>query len=503
MFLGKNFNFYYDESEHSRKINHSTVVSDNYYDNFVTTIVGWRTEDENSILQRYLEFEEKYSYRKSNGELKSLTLKTKQLKNGLASLSCDNVAFILDFLDVFDDRIFLYFSVTSKVEYIVNQLFLNYKNSIFVDVDAMKYSIVKAIVMYQPLEIVSGMYENTGELVRLLKAFFHKRIAANRTNPSLKERENLAFSQILILLEDINEHMDINWNYQIAFDGFKKYLLEKGISNYALFIDKEGDDSDTLKAAKQIGFSPVTEVDSKEHVGVRIADMLAGIISKLLKSLHTELKYDSFEDGVNKKTLGGKWFELNDHQLYLYKRLMYIICHMNNAWYKAFSGNYSDDLITFISLLNYMSSYRTIDNVRAIDKKMHGEYFNAHVCERLAKHYDDMRSKLQVEPIGETDKVYYFNRRGGKVFFDSSKQPSLRLNEGSYTLDVLSVGFTKDGTPMVIVSEREGPICYKLPHELYAWAMDCVALANMGTNNFPSKVEFTKSNGYFYANFIV
>ncbi|MNT12734.1 hypothetical protein D3C72_1476740 [compost metagenome] len=297
--------------------------------------------------------------------------------------------------------------------------------------------------------------------------------------------------------------MDINWNYQIAFDGFKRYLLEKNISNYVLFIDKEGDDSDTLKAAKQIGFTPVIEVDSKEHIGVRIADMLAGIISKLLKSLHTELKYVSFEDGVNKKTLGEKWFELNDRQLYLYKRLMHIICHMNNAWYKVFSGNYSDDLIAFISLLNYMSSYRTIDNVRAIDKKMHGEYFNAHVCERLAKHYDDMRSKLQVDPIGESDKDYYFNRRGGKVFFDSSKQPSLKIKEGSNTLDILSVGFTKDGTPMVTVSEREVPICYKLPHELYAWAMDCVALANRGTNNFPSKVEFTKCNDSFYANFIV
>lgn len=501
--MENNVNFYYDESEHSRKINHSTVVSGNYYDNFVITIVGWRTEDESSIFQRYLEFEEKHSDRKSNGELKSATLKTKQLKNGLASLSSDNVAFIHDFLDVFDKRIFLYFSVTSKIEYIVNQLFLNYKNSVFVDADALKYSIVKAIVMYRPQEIISGMYENTGELVQLLKAFFHKRIAANRANTKLKRHETSAFSQIVRLLEDINEHRDINWNYQIAFDGFKKYLLEKNISKYALFIDKEGDDSDTLKAAKQVGLSPVTEVDSKEHVGVRMADMLAGIISKLLKSLHTELQYDSFEDGVNKKILGEKWFELNDRQLYLYKRLLHVICRLNNMWYKAFSGNYSDDLIAIISLLDYMSSYRTIDDVRAIDKKMHGEYFNTLVCERLAKHYDDMRSKLQVDPIAETDKDYFFNQRGGKVFFDSSKQPPLRINEGSNTLDVLSVGFMKDGTPMITVSESEVPVCYKLPQELYAWAMDCVALANMGISNFPSKVAITKCNDSFYADFIV
>ena len=34
-------NFYYDESEHSRKINYGTVNADNYYDNFVSVIVGW------------------------------------------------------------------------------------------------------------------------------------------------------------------------------------------------------------------------------------------------------------------------------------------------------------------------------------------------------------------------------------------------------------------------------------------------------------------------------
>ena len=34
------YEFYYDESEHSRKINYNTVSATNYYDNFVTMIVG-------------------------------------------------------------------------------------------------------------------------------------------------------------------------------------------------------------------------------------------------------------------------------------------------------------------------------------------------------------------------------------------------------------------------------------------------------------------------------
>ena len=63
--------FFYDETEHSRKINYETVTANNYYDNFITGIVGWKAEDDKCISDRYLAFESKYDYRKKDGELKS------------------------------------------------------------------------------------------------------------------------------------------------------------------------------------------------------------------------------------------------------------------------------------------------------------------------------------------------------------------------------------------------------------------------------------------------
>lgn len=38
------YEFYYDETEHSRKINFNTVSAKNYYDNFITVILGWLSE---------------------------------------------------------------------------------------------------------------------------------------------------------------------------------------------------------------------------------------------------------------------------------------------------------------------------------------------------------------------------------------------------------------------------------------------------------------------------
>ena len=68
------YHFFYDETEHSRKINYQTITASNYYDNFISVIVGWLSEDEDRIKDRYLGFETKYEFRKVNGELKSQTM---------------------------------------------------------------------------------------------------------------------------------------------------------------------------------------------------------------------------------------------------------------------------------------------------------------------------------------------------------------------------------------------------------------------------------------------
>ena len=75
------FKFYYDETEHRRKINLKTIKADNFYDNFMTVIIGWDDEFSDEIEKKYLVFEEKYNDRKSKGELKSTTLSQRQFVN--------------------------------------------------------------------------------------------------------------------------------------------------------------------------------------------------------------------------------------------------------------------------------------------------------------------------------------------------------------------------------------------------------------------------------------
>ena len=51
------YKFYYDESEHSRKINYNTVTAPNYYDNFITVVVGWAKGKEKEVFKKYEDFE--------------------------------------------------------------------------------------------------------------------------------------------------------------------------------------------------------------------------------------------------------------------------------------------------------------------------------------------------------------------------------------------------------------------------------------------------------------
>ena len=107
--------FFYDETEHSRKINYQTVTASNYYDNFITAIVGWKSEEDANITEKYLAFETKYAYRKKDGELKSQSMKAKDFHLGFASLNKNTIGFYEDLISLFDERIVIYFSVFSKL----------------------------------------------------------------------------------------------------------------------------------------------------------------------------------------------------------------------------------------------------------------------------------------------------------------------------------------------------------------------------------------------------
>ena len=313
----------------------------------------------------------------------------------------------------------------------------------------------------------------------------------------MKEHENQAFEEILILLDDTEVPETLDWAYFAPFDGFKKLLTEMNIVNYKLMIDREGEESHTLNSAIYVGLQNVTEEDSKEYVGLRMADMLAGLISRLMQSLKTSLIGD-YKDGKIKKTLlDSGWFALNQKQLDLYKKLYQVICENNDHWYKSYAGIYSDDLVAFVVLLQFMNHFSYVEEIHSSKIEMQPEYYNAFVCERLSERYKIMEKKLPIDPIANDGKDYFYNQRDAKVYKDINKQPMLPLHNGQNEFYVLSVGFSRSGIPLVTISENEQPKCYRLPDEYGDWIMTVVGFANMGERLFPSKVLFSLIGGRY------
>lgn len=494
------YNFYYDESEHSRIINLSTITGETYYDNFLVAIVGWDSDKEVEIKQKYLAFEEKYAERKKKGELKSDTFKSNQFKYGFASFNKPNVEMLNDLLSIIDDDFFIYLFVASKIEYVIIQLFKDYTNSIFVDMDSVRYSIVKAILTYRPTEVINSIYAEPEEFVSSLIDFFTQRIELNKSNIVLKEAENNAFENILMILQDVEPPTSINWDYHMSFVGFSSLLKSKRIADYSLTIDKEGN-SKTHDAAIEVGIVNCTEVDSKEHFGLRIADMLAGIVGKMMKSLYHSLRNESNNATVTKTLLDKSWFKVSEEQLCLYKKLHHILLEINNDWYKIYAGNYSDDLISLLALLDYMNHFKSADEIQK-DFDMHPEYCNTCMCRRLEEHFNRIHSKLPVEPVVPETDEYFRDNKGAKIYFDVNKQPELVINEGHTKYLVLSVGFDKDGNPLATIASEPENKCFRLPEQLSEWAMTVIGMANMGENLFPSEVVFSLINGRYYADIL-
>ncbi|MDD7518114.1 DUF3800 domain-containing protein [Ruminococcus flavefaciens] len=494
------FNFYYDESEHSRIINLSTITGETYYDNFLVAIVGWDSDKEVEIKQKYLAFEEKYAERKKKGELKSDTFKSNQFKYGFASFNKPNVEMLNDLLSIIDDDFFIYLFVASKIEYVIIQLFKDYTNSIFVDMDSVRYSIVKAILTYRPTEVINSIYAEPEEFVSSLIDFFTQRIELNKSNIALKEAENNAFENILMILQDVEPPTSINWDYHMSFEGFSSLLKSKRIADYSLTIDKEGN-SKTHDAAIEVGIVNCTEVDSKEHFGLRIADMLAGIVGKMMKSLYHSLRNESNNATVTKTLLDKSWFKVSEEQLYLYKKLHHILLEINNDWYKIYAGNYSDDLISLLALLDYMNHFKSADEIQK-DFDMHPEYCNACMCRRLEEHFNRIHSKMPVEPVVPETEEYFRNSRGAKVYFDINKQPKLQLEYGEKKLHVLSVGRSKEGIPLVTIASEPENLCLRLPYQLDDWVIWAVGMAMQGEKRFPADVIFSKTNDGYYADIL-
>jgi len=118
-----------------------------------------------------------------------------------------------DFLDLFDDKLFLYFTANSKTEFLINQLFRDYKvTPIRSNPGYLKYQITKLINIYQPKEVINSIYNDPAAFVPNLEKFLFKRLEIDNLNAKANQEEIKAIGIIFIFLKDIDPNFKLDEN---------------------------------------------------------------------------------------------------------------------------------------------------------------------------------------------------------------------------------------------------------------------------------------------------
>jgi hypothetical protein len=494
------YSLFYDESEHSRRLTKDTLIANNFSVNFVASIVGYSESISSKVINDYSVFEEKYKKAFTiKEELKSTIFSPKKYNSGLISFKKDDLCLISDLSDIIISHdMFLYICVFNKIEYIIIQLLGSYKNNLFVDADSLKYSIAKLVTLYRPQKVYDSIYRNDGTFISELKVFLYE-IKNENQKEEKRPTETSAIEQALIILEDSSKDFSIDWNYMLAFVGFKNYLIETNIKDYRLVIDKEGDGK-TLVSAQTVGLVNCYEKDSVNEEGLRITDFVVGIVSSFLKSIENSFEYGTTKETKKLKYLNRTWFRIKQEHLDIYKKLKKIIIDQHKKWYKTYCGSYSDNFLYFISILNYFDSFEDIEQYNKSTAEQHQINLNYEAVHSLNYRFEQMKNKLPIEPINIDEDGTFYNNKGAKCYIDYNRHETLPINRKGIKYSVLSVGFFGNMVKACItILNNNTPTCYLLPDELKDWAVDNAALANSGVNLFPSIVEFEKKKGHIYA----
>ena len=245
----------------------------------------------NEIL--YAQFEERFKKLFSineNDELKSKIVKKEQYKYGIKSFNKKSLELYKDFWKLMNKSDYIYYiCVVSKLEYILTQF--NYNIWRVRDYSSFVYSIVKAVNVYRPKEVLKALFEENDLLLEELVKFLRRKISENENNP-IKVHEIISFKECITILEEINgKNINLKWKYNNIFIGFKKLVNELGLNDVKVVIDKEGNpNNNTANACKKEGFKNVIETDSKKNVSLRCTDLMCGFISKMMRAIYEDTK---------------------------------------------------------------------------------------------------------------------------------------------------------------------------------------------------------------------
>lgn len=405
--------FYFDESNHDRKIRicEDAVLNvwkrDRFRDKYVGCFVGWPDSDLRYVECRYLEFEKavrklfKFSVDK---EIKSELVKDKKYRCGLASFNGDSL-FVYERLFMFlsNTEVIWQVNIASKIDVFLRNGagFRNFLNQFHGR--AILYTFEKFFDKYADNNLMSAVlrycdgeiqdYQFVREIVRRLDTVIacNKGIMCKRTETAAYRNLKQIFKRYRPLIGE----KCVNFDYDV--DGFG---LLSCVGEYdsigrdvSVFVDKELHTCESIRKC----FDSVTEVDSVDCFGVRVADMLVGFISRMLISISAVLSEPvtdfSGGHGSNDRCfIPVGWFDLqrNPRAFDLYHLVADVLIGDDLPYWTVCASIFGDEVSILFSLLRYMSNFSDFDAYNAISPYEHCCRFNVFALNELDARIDEL-----------------------------------------------------------------------------------------------------------------
>lgn len=310
-------------------------------------------------------------------ELKgSMILNKTNFKFGIASLNEREISFYNAFFSILEenDASNLFFSI-SKMAIIVSgkigDWVLELDNKKFIlDPAIFLYSLIKYIDIEAPANLIDKLLDksvSTKTLLNAIREDLQSIVDKNKYNSRMAAQIR-TYIELIKIIKKYN-HIENKPTNNQNFDWSKfTYALDLWISeieyygenkkeNINIFLD-EGIKKEYLEVLK---FNNVKEnVNSKESVGLRMTDHLVVLLGNYMSKLKTDSFYNH-EKPEKVERISNGWFELNDAQFQLIKRVYNFFLENDNR-YSFINDTYFDESVHIQSYLKYINSYKSYES---------------------------------------------------------------------------------------------------------------------------------------------
>lgn len=368
------------------------------------------------ISRRLVNLQEEYLATKKNRtdkELKGAAVLKGNFKYGIASLKRENSFFYSNLFRILLDGEAknLLFGV-NKMSLVIDARLTEWllkleEKRLIPSAGLPKYVLTKYLENEASEEVVRAFFDSSitnKKLAYLIISDLNQFIIDHKGIKRMKQQ--IAVYKELITMLKKNKHLiSENISSEVKFDWDKVsfavdlWVTEKRVSGCwsqeenHLILD-EGIPSNPFE---NIGFDGILEnQDSKQHLGLQIADFIVVIAGSLISKLITAQKYDKSQP-EKKVWLGDDWFDLEDHQ-YQLVCLFAEFLFGEGMQYGIVSDTYFDETLMFEMYLKYISSYNTYKEFRKASVKNHPRKLFQKVAEESDKKWsagvmDEIRNR--------------------------------------------------------------------------------------------------------------